>query len=288
MKQKWKDKTISDYRTGRGTRICKDMISLVMVLYSFITIFLIAVTVTNSFKTKTELIRNITGWPQKPTLENYVTVFVEEKFWRYILNSVCLVGVALILMIAVSSLLAYGVAQYDFRGKGFLQGYFLVGLMVPVQLTILPLYLMLSKAGLANIYGLMIIYAANFSFAFTIFTRFFEEFPVAVIESARIDGAGDLTIFAGIIVPVSKSVFFTVGLLQFIMVWNDFFLPMVFIQKKSAYTLTLAIYEYTCNFLKNWDKIFSAVTVALIPILIIYFLFSEQIVSGLTGGSVKE
>lgn len=120
------------------------------------------------------------------------------------------------------------------------------------------------------------------------FYQFFAQLPEAVIESARIDGAKDFKIFTSIVVPISKPVFATVGLLQFITIWNDFFLPMVFLTEKSKQTLTLAIYSYTCNFLKNWDKIFAAVTVALVPILIIYFLFSEQIVAGLTAGSTKE
>jgi raffinose/stachyose/melibiose transport system permease protein len=278
-----------DINTGRGGRTGKNIISVLLVLYSFITIFLVGDTVLSSFKTKQELVKNLIGLPKNPTLQNYATVFVEEGFWRYILNSVLLVSASLLLMMTVSSMLAYGMAQYRFRGKNFLQGYFLIGLMMPVQLSILPLYLMLSKVHLTNnIWGLALVYAANLSFAFTVFYRFFEELPLSVIESARIDGANDFKIFASIVVPISKPVFSTVGLLQFIMIWNDFFLPMVFLTQKETQTLTLAIYSYTCNFLRNWDKIFSAVTVALIPILIIYFLFSEQIVAGLTAGSAKE
>lgn len=281
-------KKTGGFNTGNVSKISKDIISAIMVLYSFITIFLVGNTVLSSFKSKSELITNLTGLPKEPTLQNYATVFVEEKFWRYILNSIILVSIALVLMLIVSSMLAYGVAQYRFRGRNFLQGYFLVGLMVPVQLSILPLYIILSKVGMANMWGLMFVYASNLSFAFTVFLKFFEELPVAVIESARIDGSSDFKIFCNIIIPISKPVFSTVGLLQFISIWNDFFLPMVFLTKKNQYTLTLAIYEYTCNFLKNWDKIFTAVTVALIPILIIYFIFSEQIVAGLTAGSTKE
>jgi len=278
-----------DINTGRGGRTGKNIISVLLVLYSFITIFLVGDTVLSSFKTKQELVKNLIGLPKNPTLQNYVTVFVEEGFWRYILNSVLLVSASLLLMMTVSSMLAYGMAQYRFRGTNILQGYFLIGLMMPVQLSILPLYLMLSKVHLTNnIWGLALVYAANLSFAFTVFYRFFEELPLSVIESARIDGANDFKIFASIVVPISKPVFSTVGLLQFIMIWNDFFLPMVFLTQKETQTLTLAIYSYTCNFLRNWDKIFSAVTVALIPILIIYFLFSEQIVAGLTAGSAKE
>lgn len=267
----------------------KTVISIILIIYSLITVFLVGETIASSFKTKIELVDNLIGLPKEPTLTNYFTVFVKEGFGRYIMNSISLVAISLILLIIVSSMLAYGMAQYTFKGKKFLQAYFLIGLMMPVQLSILPLYLMLSRLKMTNSFlGLALLYAANLSFSFLVFNQFFLQLPQAMIESAHIDGASDMCIFWKIVVPVSKPVFSTVGLLQFVMIWNDFFLPMVFLPKKSAHTLTLAIYSYTGNFLKNWDKIFAAATIALVPILIIYFLFSEQIVAGLTAGSTKE
>lgn len=267
----------------------KTVISIILIIYSLITVFLVGETIASSFKTKIELVDNLIGLPKEPTFINYFTVFVKEGFGRYIMNSISLVTISLILLIIVSSMLAYGMAQYTFKGKKFLQAYFLIGLMMPVQLSILPLYLMLSRLKMTNSFlGLALLYAANLSFSFLVFNQFFLQLPQAMIESAHIDGASDMCIFWKIVVPVSKPVFSTVGLLQFVMIWNDFFLPMVFLPKKSAHTLTLAIYSYTGNFLKNWDKIFAAATIALVPILIIYFLFSEQIVAGLTAGSTKE
>ena len=235
------------------------------------------------------MVDNLIGIPREPTLTNYINVFIKEGFGKYIINSISLVAISLVLLMIVSSMLAYGMAQYKFKGKKFLQAYFLIGLMMPVQLSILPLYLMLSRLKMTNSFlGLALVYAANLSFSFLVFNQFFLQLPQAMIESAHMDGASDMCIFWKIVVPVSKPVFSTVGLLQFVMIWNDFFLPMVFLPKKSAHTLTLAIYSYTGNFLKNWDKIFAAATIALVPILIIYFLFSEQIVAGLTAGSTKE
>lgn len=267
----------------------KTVISIILIIYSLITVFLVGETIASSFKTKIELVDNLIGLPKEPTFINYFTVFVKEGFGRYIMNSISLVAISLILLIIVSSMLAYGMAQYTFKGKKFLQAYFLIGLMMPVQLSILPLYLMLSRLKMTNSFlGLALLYAANLSFSFLVFNQFFLQLPQAMIESAHMDGASDMCIFWKIVVPVSKPVFSTVGLLQFVMIWNDFFLPMVFLPKKNAHTLTLAIYSYTGNFLKNWDKIFAAATIALVPILIIYFLFSEQIVAGLTAGSTKE
>ena len=267
----------------------KTIVSIILIIYSLISVFLVGETIASSFKTKIELVDNLIGVPREPTLANYINVFIKEGFGKYIINSISLVAISLVLLMIVSSMLAYGMAQYKFKGKKFLQAYFLIGLMMPVQLSILPLYLMLSRLKMTNSFlGLALVYAANLSFSFLVFNQFFLQLPQAMIESAHMDGASDMCIFWKIVVPVSKPVFSTVGLLQFVMIWNDFFLPMVFLPKKSAHTLTLAIYSYTGNFLKNWDKIFAAATIALVPILIIYFLFSEQIVAGLTAGSTKE
>ena len=276
--------------SGAVTKIgWKTVVSIILIIYSLITVFLVGETIASSFKTKIELVDNLIGIPREPTLTNYINVFIKEGFGKYIINSISLVAISLVLLMIVSSMLAYGMAQYKFKGKKFLQAYFLIGLMMPVQLSILPLYLMLSRLKMTNSFlGLALVYAANLSFSFLVFNQFFLQLPQAMIESAHMDGASDMCIFWKIVVPVSKPVFSTVGLLQFVMIWNDFFLPMVFLPKKSAHTLTLAIYSYTGNFLKNWDKIFAAATIALVPILIIYFLFSEQIVAGLTAGSTKE
>mgnify|MGYP002547047770 CR=1 FL=1 len=107
------------------------------------------------------------------------------------------------------------------------------------------------------------------------------------MESARIDGARDFQVYLRIVLPISKPVISTVALISFVQIWNDFFMPLVFLTKTGVKTLTLGIYSYSANFLANWNKIFAAITIALIPIIIIYFLFSEQIVEGLTVGAVK-
>ncbi|MDO5423208.1 MAG: carbohydrate ABC transporter permease [Eubacteriales bacterium] len=284
MKKRRKNRKIE----AKSTRFVKNLISVLLIAYSSLSIFLIGNTILSSFKTKSDLINNTIGWPESFTLENYAIVLGEEHFFRYFLNSVVLVGVSLICLEVVASMAAYGLAQYEFKGRGFLQNYFLVGLMFPIQLGILPLFIMLTKAHLNNnLFGLVLIYTANLSFPVFTFSRFFRELPTSVIESARIDGASEFQIYTKMVVPISKPVIFTVGLLNFVQLWNDFFLPLVFLTKTSVRTLTLAVYNYSANFLANWNKIFAAATIALIPVVIIYFLFSEQIVAGLTGGAVK-
>ena len=274
---------------SRSAILVKNLISFVLILYTLITIFLIGNSVLSSFKTKADLITNTMGFPSAFVLDNFRIVLGEDGFLTYLLNSVILVSLSIVFMIALSSSVAYGISMFRFKGRDFIQTYFLVGLMFPIQLGILPLFVIMNKLKLTNnLLGLAMVYAANMSFSVVVFSKFFNGFQHALLEAAVIDGANPLQVFTRVVLPISKPVIFTVGLINFVMVWNDFYMPLVFLTKSSLRTLTLGIYAYTADFLANWNKVFAGVTVALLPIIIIYFFFSEQIVSGLTSGSVKE
>ena len=274
---------------SRSAILVKNLISFVLILYTLITIFLIGNSVLSSFKTKADLITNTMGFPSAFVLDNFRIVLGEDGFLTYLLNSVILVSLSILFMVALSSSVAYGISMFRFKGRDFIQTYFLVGLMFPIQLGILPLFVIMNKLKLTNnLLGLAMVYAANMSFSVVVFSKFFNGFQHALLEAAVIDGANPLQVFTRVVLPISKPVIFTVGLINFVMVWNDFYMPLVFLTKSSLRTLTLGIYAYTADFLANWNKVFAGVTVALLPIIIIYFFFSEQIVSGLTSGSVKE
>ncbi len=274
---------------SRSAVLVKNLISFVLILYTLITIFLIGNAVLSSFKTKADLITNTMGFPQAFVLDNFRIVLGEDGFLTYLLNSVILVSLSILFMVALSSSVAYGVSMFKFKGRDFIQTYFLVGLMFPIQLGILPLFVIMNKLKLTNnLLGLALVYSANMSFSVVVFSKFFSGFQHALLEAAVIDGANPLQVFTRVVLPISKPVIFTVGLINFVMVWNDFYMPLVFLTKSTLRTLTLGIYAYTADFLANWNKVFAGVTVALLPIIIIYFFFSEQIVSGLTSGSVKE
>lgn len=272
----------------RASVIGRRLISALLIAYSLIAIFLIGNAFLSAFKTRQDLINNTFGWPNAFVLDNLRIVLVEDEFLRYMLNSVLLVTMGTGLLILTSSTVAYGMSMYEFKGKGFLNAYLLVGLMFPIQLGILPLFIMLKWLGLINsLFGLSLVYASSMSFSVVVFSRFFRGLDRALLEAARIDGASDVQTFAFLVLPIMRPVVFTVALLNFIMIWNSFFLPLVFLTHKAKRTLTLGIYNYTADFLGNWNKVFAGVAVALVPIICIYFLFSERIVEGLTGGAVK-
>lgn len=273
----------------RAARTGKWIISIVLCLYTLIAVGLIGNTILSSFKTKPDLLYNTWGFPKTFTLDHYKYLIEEENFVRVFGNSVALVAMGLLLLLAVASMTAYGLSRFKFRGQGFLQTYFLIGLMFPIQLGILPLFIMLNRLHLNNtLPGLALLYAANMSFPVFVFSKFFRGIPASFSESARIDGAGEWTVFWRIILPISRPVLFTIGLINFVLIWNDFYMPLVFLTKSTVRTLTLTIYTYMNNFLQNWHLVFAGTTLALLPVMVVYFLFSNQIVAGLTGGAIKE
>lgn len=262
--------------------------SAVLALYTCIAIFVLAVTLLDSFKTKSDLISNLVGWPASFTLESFSAVLRQDNFLLYFRNSILLTVCGTGGCILLSSLTAYGISRYQFRGKSFLTSYLLVGMMVPIQVSVLPLFLILKKMSLLNtLYGLILVYVSCISFPCFIFEKFFRTIPIALEESARIEGAGDLRIFFQIILPLCKPVIFTIALITGVGLWNDFYMPMVLLGSKTNQTLTLAIYVYLNQFMRNMNVSFAAVLITLVPVIIVYFVFSSQLVEGLTGGAVK-
>jgi raffinose/stachyose/melibiose transport system permease protein len=263
--------------------------TVILALYCLIAVILIGNMILSSFKTKTDLIYNTFGFPKLFVFDSYAKVVIDDGFLRNFLNSVILTFVSVASLLFFSAMTAYGIARYEFRAKKFLEMYFLVGLMFPIQIAILPLFVIMRGLHLTNTFlGMVILYTANLSFSLFIFSRFFRQLPSALHESAVIDGASEFRIFAQIMMPISKPVIFTVGLISFVQIWNDFYLPLVFLTKRALHTLPLAIYQYLANFLAYWNYVFAAATLALVPIIVVFFLFSEQIIAGLAAGSVKE
>jgi raffinose/stachyose/melibiose transport system permease protein len=262
---------------------------IVLTLYCLIAVVLIGNMIISSFKTKQDLLFNTFGFPSEISFENYRQVFVVDSLYINFLNSSILTMLSIASLVCISSMTAYGLSRYRFKGRQALELYFLLGLMFPIQIAILPLFIIMRSLNLTNTFlGMILLYTANMSFSLFIFSQFFKELPDALHESAIIDGASELMIFWKIMMPISKPVIFTVMTVSFVQIWNDFYLPLVFLAKRSLHTLTLAIYQYLANFLAYWNFVFAAATFALIPVIIVFLVFSDQIISGLAAGSIKE
>lgn len=288
-----KPKQNDELSSGKGVisnraRNIRWIISIIFILYTCITFFVAGATLLNSLKTKSDLITNFAGLPKAITFDSFKIVLFQNNFLLYFKNSIILTVCGTAGSILLSAMTAYGISRYEFKGRGFLRSYFLIGMMVPIQVSVLPLFIILRTMGLLNtLLGMILVYMSGISMSCLIFQKFFATVPKALEESARLDGCHDMIIFFRIIIPICKPVIFTMTLITAIGHWNDFYMPMIILGNKNVKTLTLAIYQYIGQFTRYMSESFAAVVITLIPIIIIYFLFSSQIVEGLTGGAVK-
>ncbi len=281
-------RTFLERLRGRPT-VFKVAMSVFLTIYCLLTLYLILVVMLSSFKTRTDLLHNIMGPPRSFTLSNFHKVIMVDGFLRFLLNSVVLTSASVTALLFVSSLTAYGLSRYHFRGRNFLQLYFLLGTMFPIQLGILPIFVIIRTLHLTNNFvGLILIYAANMSVAVFIMSKFFRSLPHSIYESAKIDGAGEFRTFFQVMLPMGRPAVIAVAIIHFVLIWNDFYIPLVFLTRKAVRTLTLGVFFYMSDFLANWHYVFTAVTVALLPVIILFFLLSEQLVAGLTAGSLKQ
>lgn len=262
---------------------------LILGLYSSFTLFILGYLVWNSFRSKQDVLSNTLGLPKSFTLDSYISVFRDEGFGVNIWNSVFILIMTLIIIVILASMVAYGLGRYSFKFKQGVVLYFLVGLMFPVQLGIVPVFLIIKDLGLINSpWSVILVLSAGISMAVLMLTNFFAGLPNALSESARIDGAGEWKIFYKIMFPLASPVIVSLCIILSVNIWNQFFLPLIMLQDDAVKTIPLAVMKYTSNILLNMDKALATSVIATIPVLILFFIFSERIISGVASGSVKE
>lgn len=245
-----------------------------------------------SFKSELEISEgNTVALPKQWVLENYIKTFGKVDVSRYFINSFVITGAALILICLLSSTAAFAVRKMDYKIMKYLKVFFIAGIMVPVHIALIPMFIIYQKIGLLNTYLGIILLHVGFALPMSIymFHAFYRYIPDSVLESAVMDGCGIYRMFVSIVVPMSKNTFVTVITMNFMFIWNEFVLTNTFISDSSMKTVPLAVYEFTGDYgMKDWGGIFSMVSLTIIPILLVYFVLNKSVISGMTAGAIKE
>ncbi len=255
------------------------VISLIPVLWIFFA----------ALKTKMEIYENPFSFPDKLYLENIKTAWSVGKMDIYSLNSI-IVAIPATLMAVLSSILAgYAFSKLFFAGKKFLFFLIIIGLMMPTQAYIIPLFFTVIKYNLTNTYWAMILPRAAFGLPFSVFfaRSFFHDIPNEIIDSARLDGSNNFQIFLRIISPLSKPAISTLVILNFIWTWNELLIPLLFVFKDSMRTLPLGLMYFKGDYLMDYALTAAAVSISTIPIIIVYIIFQRKFIEGLTSGAIK-
>ncbi|WP_327330826.1 carbohydrate ABC transporter permease [Streptomyces anulatus] len=229
--------------------------------------------------------------PNDPTLENFTVAF-DQNVLTYLLNSFFVVGFGLLLQVAVSVLAGYALARKRFRGMSFAFVAILATLMLPEEILAIPLSVVLADLPVihVNLIGSlagMIVPVGAWAFSILVMTEFMKEVPRELEEAARIDGAGDLRIFAQIILPMCRPALGVIGVFGFTMIWDQYLLPLLVATDSSSYTLPLALRTLRVDPLVTPGVVMAASLLALLPSIIVFLLFQRSFVHGLSSGALK-
>jgi raffinose/stachyose/melibiose transport system permease protein len=242
-----------------------------------------------SLKTKPEIYRTPFGWPKAFQWGNYIYAWKGGKLGVAMLNSLFVCVVTLVLTLVIGSMAAFAIARLRWKLSGAAMVYILIGMMIPVHCVLIPLFVRFASVGLNNnLWGLIIPYL-TFSLPTCVFIMagFFRSIPNELLESACMDGCTIYQIFFKICFPLARTGLFVTGLMTFINNWNELLLALVFVSDANKKTLPVALTKFVSPYQTSYDKMFPAIVIAIVPTIIVYTLFSNQIVDGLTTGAVK-
>jgi raffinose/stachyose/melibiose transport system permease protein len=245
----------------------------------------------SSFKTAEEFqTNNPFSFPGSFYLGNYVNAIAKSNLLTYFKNSTIVVVFVLLGILILSSMAAFALEKLRFKYNRQILMLFLFGIMVPIQVTLIPLYQIYSRLDLINTYTSIILPQIGFGLPVSIFlfTAFYKYIPNEIIESALMDGSTVWRLFLSIILPMSNNVIVTVATLYGVFTWNAFIFPFTFISAKDMLTITVGLRDYVGNYgMTDWGATFSAIILTVTPTFLIYFFLSKTVISGMTAGAVK-
>ncbi|MCC3358490.1 carbohydrate ABC transporter permease [Bacillus sp. REN16] len=243
--------------------------------------------ISSSFKPESEVLQiPPTLIPDNPTLENYINLFESMNFGIYFRNTIIIVFLSFVGLL-LNAMAGYGFAKYDFKGKEKLFYIVLATMMIPGQVTMIPVYLLLNEMGLTNTMTGIVLPGLAAAFSIFLFRQFMSTIPTDLIEAARLDGAGELYIFFKLIIPVAKPIFAVQGILTFIGAWNSFLWPLIIANDESLYTLSVGLSLLKGQYGNNFALQMAGATLMVVPIMIVFSFFQKYIVEGFTMSGIK-
>lgn len=243
-----------------------------------------------SFKTNNEIMSGaFFSLPKAMQWSNYENAFVTGHFLRYLMNSVLVTSVTLLAALALGTMLSYAISRFEWKGAKWVLLLFIVGIMIPMQATLLPLVVLFRKIHVLDTYFAMILPYVAFSLPLAVFilSGFFKALPRELEESATIDGASIYMTFRSVILPVTVPPIMTVTIVTFITIWNEYIMASTFISSIQLKTLPFGVYSFVGKYTTNYGVIGAYLVMAVIPVVLVYFLLAEKITKGMVAGAVK-
>ncbi|MCL4509707.1 MAG: carbohydrate ABC transporter permease [Bacteroidetes bacterium] len=227
-------------------------------------------------------------WPKAFTIQQYQILFQRLHFLRDFLNSFAVASLMTVSSLFINSLAGFAFAKYNFKARRFMFTSFLVTMVIPGQVGMLPVFLILRQMGMLNTYWGLILPGTVSAFSIFFFRQYMSTIPTDLIDSARIDGCGDFKIYWRIMLPLARPALVTLGLFTFLGTWNDFMWPLIVMNKDSMYTLPVALANLMGEHAPDTELMMAGSVVTTLPVMILFLALQKSYVSGLVAGSLKE
>lgn len=276
---------------ARGDRTANVFSHGFLVVWAVLVTLPVAWAVVSSFKTDRQIFASPWSLPASPQWDNFVRAWNEAQIGRYFFNSAIVVGAALVLTMLLSAMVAYVLARYEFPGNRLIYYLFVGGLTFPLFLALVPLFFVVRNLGLLGTYtGLITVYIA-YSLPFSVFflVAFFRTLPTSIAEAAFIDGCSHAGTFFRVMLPMARPGLISVGIFNFLGMWNQYLLPLVIMPNEDKYVLAQGLAALAANqgYESDWSALFAGLTIAMLPVLAVYIVFQRRVQSGLRTGALR-
>ncbi len=262
-----------------------------LILYTLIALFPVFVILINSFKTRKQIFREPLALPDADSfsLVGYQTVLKQGDFFLYFQNSFLVTVGSLTLILLFGAMAAFALSEYRFRGNMIMGLYLALGIMIPIRIGTVAILDMMVATGLVNtLWALILVYTAQgLPLAVFILSEFMRQVSDDLKNAGRIDGLSEFAIFFKLVLPLVRPAMATVAVFNMIPIWNDLWFPLILAPAEATKTLTLGSQVFIGQFVTDWNAVLSALSMAILPVLILYVIFSRQLIRGITSGAVK-
>ncbi|MEX0280272.1 MAG: carbohydrate ABC transporter permease [Arenibacterium sp.] len=262
-----------------------------LILYTLIALFPVFVILINSFKSRRAIFRDPLALPNADSfsLIGYETVMTQGDFFGYMQNSLIVTVTSLFFILLFGAMAAFALSEYRFRGNLVMGLYLALGIMIPIRIGTVAILEMMVATGLVNtLWALILVYTAQgLPLAVFILSEFMRQGSEDLKNAGRIDGLSEYTIFFRLVLPLVRPAMATVAVFNMIPIWNDLWFPLILAPAEEVKTLTLGSQVFIGQFVTNWNAVLSALSMAILPVLVLYVIFSRQLIRGLTSGAVK-
>ena len=262
-----------------------------LLTYTLIALFPVFVIVVNSFKSRKAIFADPLALPLPGTFDpvGYETVMKQGDFFLYFQNSLIVTCASLFCVLLFGAMAAFALSEYRFRGNILMGLYLALGIMIPIRLGTVAILEIMVAGGLVNtLTALILVYTAQgLPLAVFILSEFMRSVSDDLKNAGRIDGLSEYRIFFTLVLPLVRPAMATVAVFTMIPIWNDLWFPLILAPAESTKTVTLGAQVFIGQFVTNWNAVLAALSTAIVPVLILYVLFSRQLIRGLTSGAVK-